>query len=106
MRAILPYYGWKICCFIPGIQNFHHTFGRAVGTDWLLGKASILPKRTGNARFELQIGNVLMVKMILSICMVFSLKSNTTLRQCKVSLPIMRSYIGTWSPRFYSTISS
>ncbi len=58
MRAILPYYGWKICFFILGIQNFYHALGSAAGTDWLLGKASIMPKRPGNAGFELQIGNV------------------------------------------------
>jgi hypothetical protein len=32
--------------------------GSTVGTDWLLGKASIMPKCPGCARFELQIGDV------------------------------------------------
>ncbi len=58
MRAILPYYDWKICFFILSIQNFHHPLGGAGGTDWLLSEASVVPKCPGNARFELQIGNV------------------------------------------------
>ncbi len=53
MRAILPYNGWKICFIILGIQIFHHLLGSAAGTDWLLGKASFISKRPGNARFEL-----------------------------------------------------
>jgi hypothetical protein len=57
VRVILPYYGWKICYFILGIQIFHHALGSTAGTDWLLGKASIMPKCPGNARFKLQIGN-------------------------------------------------
>jgi hypothetical protein len=49
---------------------------------------------------------LLMIKRILPICIVFSLKSNTTPRSCIVYLPIMRSYIGAWSPGLYSTMSS
>ncbi len=58
MRAILPYYGWKICFFILGIQNFHHALCSATSTDWLLGEASIKLECPGNVWFELQIGNV------------------------------------------------
>ncbi len=47
----------------------------------------------------------LMGKRISSIVIVFSWKSNFTPRSCIVCLPIMRSYIGTWSPRLYSTMS-
>jgi hypothetical protein len=43
---------------ILGIQDFYHAFCSAVGSDWLLGKASIMPKHPGNARFELQVGDV------------------------------------------------
>jgi hypothetical protein len=43
---------------ILGIHNYHHVFGSAAGTDWLLDKTSIMSKRPGNARFELQFGNV------------------------------------------------
>ncbi len=32
--------------------------GSAAGTDWLLGEEGIMPKRPGNAGFELQIGDV------------------------------------------------
>ncbi len=37
-------------------KNFHHVLGGAAGT--LLGETSIMPKCPGNARFELQIGDV------------------------------------------------
>ncbi len=58
MRAILHYYGWKICFFILGIQSFHYALGSAMGTDWLLGMAGIMPKFLGNAGFEMLIGDV------------------------------------------------
>ncbi len=45
----------------------------------------------------------LMGKRISSICIVFFLKSNTTPNLCKVSLPMMRSYIGASTPELYST---
>ena len=32
--------------------------GGGVGAHWVLGEASILPQCSGNARFELQIGNI------------------------------------------------
>ncbi len=47
----------------------------------------------------------LMGRRILSIVIVFSWKSNFTPRLCMVCLPIMRSYIGAWSPELYSTMS-
>ncbi len=46
-----------------------------------------------------------MGRRILSICIVFSWKSNTSPGLCIVCLTIMRSYIGAWSPGLYSTIS-
>ncbi len=98
MRAIIPYIGWKICVFILDIKNFHHLLGSAVDTDLLLGETSIMPKHPGNAGFELKMGNVPYRQEDLVYCMVFSLKSNTTSRSCKVCLLIMRSYIGTCSP--------
>ncbi len=48
----------------------------------------------------------LMGKRISSIYIVSSLKSNTTPQSCNVCLPIMRSYIGAWSPGPYSSIFS
>ncbi len=48
----------------------------------------------------------LMGKRISSIVIVFSWMSNFTPRLCIACLPIMRSYIGAWSPRPYSTMSS
>jgi hypothetical protein len=44
-------------------------------------------------------------RRILSIVMVFSLKSITAPILCKVCLPIMRSYIGAVAPASYSTMS-
>ncbi len=46
-----------------------------------------------------------MGKRISSIVIVLSWKSNFTPRLCIVCLPVMRSYIGAWSSRLYSTIS-
>jgi hypothetical protein len=47
----------------------------------------------------------LMGKRILSVVVVFSWKSNFTPRLCILCLPTVRSYIGVWSPRLYSTMS-
>ena len=46
-----------------------------------------------------------MGKKILSMVMVFSLKSNTAPISCKVCLPIIRSYRGSEAPASYSTMS-
>ncbi len=51
-----------------GIQNSHPALGGTAGTGYLLGKASITHKCPGNARFELQIGNVPHGQEFLSIC--------------------------------------
>ncbi len=48
----------------------------------------------------------LMGKRISSIVIVLFWKSNSTPRLCMVCLPIMRSYIGAWSPGLYSIMSS
>jgi hypothetical protein len=47
----------------------------------------------------------LMGKRISSMVIVFSLKSNTTPRSCKVCLPRIKSYAGGTPLRAYSTIS-
>jgi hypothetical protein len=47
----------------------------------------------------------LMGKRILSIVMVFSLKSRTAAMPCKLCLPMIRSYIGALASVSYSTIS-
>ncbi len=44
-------------------------------------------------------------RRMLSIVMVFSLKSSTAPISCKVCLPIIRSYIGSEAPASYSTMS-
>jgi hypothetical protein len=51
VRAILPYNDWKIRFFILGIKKLHLARGSAADIDWLLGKANIMPKCPGNARF-------------------------------------------------------
>ncbi len=107
MRAILPNYGWKICFLILSIQNFHPVLGGTACTDWLLGKAGVHPECPGNSRFELQIGNIPHGQEdLVSIFIVLSCNSNTTPRLCIVCLPIIRSYIGAWSPGLYSMMSS
>ncbi len=58
MRAILLYYGWKICFLVLGIQNFHHALGSAAGGNWLSSKTGIFSECPGNPRFELQINDV------------------------------------------------
>jgi hypothetical protein len=108
VRAILPCYGWKICFFIPSIQNFHHALGSTAGTDWpdrLLGKASIMPKCPGNAGFELQISNVPhgLKDLVYLYCLFLEVQYYPEVMQgC---LPMMRSYNGAWSPGLYSMIS-
>ncbi len=47
----------------------------------------------------------LMDRRILSIVMVFSLKSRTVPKSCKVCLPMIRPYIGAVATAWYSTIS-
>ncbi len=104
---------WCIVCLSIFLQEyyknlgryFHHLLGSTVSTYWLLSKASILPEHSGNTRCVLQVGHVHHRHGILSIFMVFSLKLDTTLRSCKVCLPIMRSYIGGCPPGMYSTMS-
>ena len=58
MRAILPYYGWKICFVIFGIQYFYYLLGSTVCASRFLSMVRVDSKCSGDALFELQIGNI------------------------------------------------
>jgi hypothetical protein len=106
VRAILPNNGWKIYFRILSIQNFHHALGGAACANWLLSKTGIFSECPGNPRFELQISDVPHGKEDLVYCYCPVLEVHFTPKLCMVCLPIMRSYIGAWSPGIYSTMSS
>jgi hypothetical protein len=52
------YNAWKVCFVILSIQYFHGMLVGITCTCWLLDKAGIKLKRTGNARFELQVVDI------------------------------------------------
>jgi hypothetical protein len=58
VHAIVFDNAWKVCFVILSIQDFHNVFGSVTCTYWLLGKARIVVKCPGNARFELQVVDV------------------------------------------------
>ncbi len=59
VRAIVFYNAWKVCFVILSVQDFHSAFGGITCTCLLLGKAGIKLKRPENARFELQVVDIL-----------------------------------------------
>ncbi len=104
-RAILPNDGWKICFLILTVQIFTT---RLVVLQVLIGsraKQVFFLSALVILGLSCRLTMFLMGRRTSSIVIVFSWKTNFTPRLCMVCLPIMRSYIGAWSPGLYSTMS-
>ncbi len=106
MRAILLYYGCRSAfhTYCPKIATTHLVALLVLIGSWV--KQVLCLSALVMLGLSCRLMMFLMGKRILSICVVFSLKSNFTPKPCIVCLPKLRSYIGAWSPRLYSTMSS
>ena len=96
-------YCWKVCFVVFSVEYLYYPFGGISSTDRFLSLACIGAMVTLGLSCKLTI--FLIGRRILSIVMVFSLKSSTAPISCKVCFSIMRSYIGAVAPASYSTMS-
>ncbi len=96
---------WKVCFVIFGIQDFQT---RLVALRLLTGswaKQMLCLSALEMLGLSCRLSIFLMGKRISSMVMIFSLKSITAPKSCKVFLPMIRSYNGSVPPWGYSTIS-